>query len=274
MFEYDSSLPLESVLSPVEEHAKWTLHDLSYRGTQSPDVVQAWLIVPRGSNRYPFVTFLHGGAQDRSAFLGEAALFAESGTASLLIDLPQTRALPDFSHPDKDRAAFVQTVVGIRRGLDYLALRSDIDISRGALVGVSFGGSIGSMVAAADARVRAAVLTATPPRMSEFWRSSSHPEVVNIRRTLLSGEIERYTESAKDLDAIECLRRISHVRFFFQFGTDDELISEQQVQDFSLYVSDGNQFKMYESASHFEMFSNADIRQDRLLWLQNWVERA
>lgn len=274
MFEYDSSLPLEAVSSLVEEHAACSVHNLSYRLDKSPACVQAWLILPSGlnrsgSSRSPFVISLHGGVQDRNTFLAEATLLADIGIASLLIDLPQARAFPDFSHPDKDRAAFVQTVVSIRRGLDYLAIRPDIDPARGALVGVSFGGWIGSMVAAVDVRVKAAVLIATPPRMSEFWRSSDHPEVVSIRQKLLPGEIERYAEASKELNAIEFLSRTSKVRFFFQFGTGDEFVSEEQVRDFLPYAGGASRLTLYECDSHSAMLLHADARHDRLLWLQD-----
>ena len=272
MFEYDSSLSLETVSALAEKHANWNRYDVGYRLAESSGYVQAWLIVPSKSDRCPFVVFLHGGAQDRSAFLSEATLFADIGIASLLIDLPQARAFPDFSHPDADRNTFIQTVVDTRRGMDYLALRPDIDMGRGALIGISFGGSIGSMVAAADARVKAAVLVATVPRMSEFWRSSSHPHIVNIRRKLSPGEMERYAEASKELNAIEFLSSSSNVRFLFQFGADDEIVSEQQVREFLPYAAVDNRLNVYESASHYAMILNADARHDRLLWLKDQLQ--
>ena len=109
---------------------------------------------------------------------------AELGMASLLIDLPQARAFPDFSRPDQDRDRFAQTVITVRRSLDYLSLRADIDMCHGALVGFSFGAWIASIVAAVDARLKSAILIAGVPRMSEFWRTSLHPDVLRIREGL------------------------------------------------------------------------------------------
>jgi hypothetical protein len=77
---------------------------------------------------------------------------ADLGIASLLIDLPQARALPNFLHPEKDQATLVQTVLAVRRGMDCLALRSDIDMSRGAIIGFSFGVWIGSRSVGLDTR--------------------------------------------------------------------------------------------------------------------------
>src|ERR1700733_692396 len=122
LFDYDLSSPVEAISSLVERPIQDDLHDLSYRLPGGLEKGRAWLMVPRQSGPFPFVLALHGGGQDRDAFLAEAGLTAELGMASLLIDLPQARALPDFSRPDQDQEKFAQTVITVRRGLDYLAL--------------------------------------------------------------------------------------------------------------------------------------------------------
>jgi Alpha/beta hydrolase family len=269
LFEYDPASALEAISVLVEKPVESDLHDLSYRVTESSACAQAWVIVPSQSNSFPFVVFLHGGGQDRGAFLNEAFLLADRGIASLLIDLPQARALPNFLHPEKDQATLVQTVLAVRRGIDCLALRSDIDMSRGSIIGFSFGAWIGSMVAAVDARLGRAILTSGVPRMSEFWRASPHPDVAGIRDGLPSSAMERYVEASKPFDAIEHLRRCSRVRLFFQFGAEDELISQEYVREFLPYGIGDNHLKIYESASHYQMFFNPDARRDRLAWIQD-----
>jgi uncharacterized protein len=269
LFDYDSSIPLEAVSTLVEEHLQGKLHDLSYYLNDSSERAQAWLVLPRQSNVFPFVIYLHGGGQDRGAFLAEAYLLADLGIASLLMDLPQARAFPDFAHCERDRDAFVQTVASVRRGLDCLALRTDIDMGRGAIVGVSFGACIGSIVAAVDTRLKRAVLIAGVPHMSEFWRGSSHPNVVSIRQRLSPSIMEGYVEASKAFDAINYLPRCSSVCLFFQFGSGDEVISAEQVEEFSPYVFGENHLKIYDSVSHFEMFLNPKVRYDRLRWLQD-----
>jgi dienelactone hydrolase len=52
-----------------------------------------------------------------------------------------------------------QTVVDLRRGLDYLESRPDIDPDRVAIFGGSLGGWIGSILAAVDPRIKAAILS-------------------------------------------------------------------------------------------------------------------
>jgi cephalosporin-C deacetylase-like acetyl esterase len=172
-----------------------------------------------------------------------------------------------MSRRGQDR--FAKTVITVRRGVDYLSLRSDIDQTRGAIVGFSFGAWIGSIVAAVDTRRMGAVLIALVPRMSEFWRASSHPEVLHLREGLQPGIMDNYAERSKWLDASEYLQRRSNVPLFFQFGAGDEVISQEYVREFTLYACGTNQLKVYESGPHYEMFFNSEARRDRLFWLRH-----
>jgi pimeloyl-ACP methyl ester carboxylesterase len=52
-----------------------------------------------------------------------------------------------------------QSIVDLRRGMDYLESRSDIDPERIAIFGGSYGGWIGSILAAVDPRIRTAILS-------------------------------------------------------------------------------------------------------------------
>ena len=103
MFEYDQSSSIEANSSTVWTHIQGNLHELAYRLPESSEYARAWLIVPRQSGPSPFIVALHGGGQDRDAYLAEARLLADIGVASLLIDLPAARAFPNFSCPDEDR---------------------------------------------------------------------------------------------------------------------------------------------------------------------------
>lgn len=267
MFDYDSGTPLEMLSTPVGERFDGQLRDLSYR--VSEDRVQAWLIVPKIPTLSSYAVFLHGGGQERGAFLHEAYLLAEIGIASLLIDLPQARTFPQFSHPEEDLDTFYRTVVSVRRGIDCLACCSEIDETRGAIIGFSFGAWMGSIVAAVDQRVRAAVLTAVVLRMSEFWRTNVNPDVVPIRAGLPPGTIERYVRATRSIDVLEYLGKRKDLRLFFQLGSGDELVSQDSIGEFSSHSKGKNALRVYECSSHFELFLHPDARHDRLSWLQD-----
>lgn len=56
------------------------------------------------------------------------------------------------------RDMLVQTVVDLRRGIDYLETRKDIDPTRIGYAGFSMGGIIGTLVSAVDTRLQAPIL--------------------------------------------------------------------------------------------------------------------
>jgi hypothetical protein len=122
---------------------------------------------------------------------------------------------PNFSRPFEDQDRFARTVLTVRCGLDCLSFRPDIDICRGAIVGFSFGARIGATVSAVDARPRSAVLIASVPRMSEFWRASGHPDVVQVRHGFPPGIMDRYAQASKPFDASESLQRCTDIHSAF-----------------------------------------------------------
>lgn len=125
----------------------------------------------------------------------------------------------------------MQAVITVRRGLDCLSLRSDIDMSRGAIVGFSFGAWMRTIVAAVDGHLKRGHPDCWTSRMSEFWRASLNPEVVQVRTGLQPGVMNRYAETTKPHDASEYFRRCSSAPLFFQFGTGDEAISQEDVSE-------------------------------------------
>jgi cephalosporin-C deacetylase-like acetyl esterase len=264
-----SASPLEAVATLVEERTHGQLFDLSYRVDPSETRVSAWLIAPKAPVASSYVVFLHGGGQDRNAFIEEAYLFAGHGIASLLVDLPQARAFPQFAQPEEDLSTFHRTVVSVRHGVDFLVDHSEVDGYCGTIIGFSFGAWIGSIVAAADHRVKAAVLTAFVPRMSEFWRLNPHPDVARIRAGLAPETLARFATVTRPMDTLEHLRHRTDVRLLLQFGLGDEFVTEDEVREFLPYSAGNNLLRVYESGSHFQMFLDPVARRDRVAWLLN-----
>ncbi len=70
-----------------------------------------------------------------------------------------------------------QSVVDLRRGIDYLESRPDIDMNRVAIFGGSLGGWIGSILAAVEPRIKTAILSVPA---TEFVTEQTPPgQVIN-----------------------------------------------------------------------------------------------
>jgi cephalosporin-C deacetylase-like acetyl esterase len=154
VYDYDSSAPLDVQEVKSEQKDGATVHDLSYAGPNGR--ITAFYIVPGGDGPFPAVLFMPGAPGARYTFYSEAIELAHRGIASVLPDPPYARPpiedVVDFTPADKD--TIVQEVVEMRRAIDFLVSRGEVDPSRLGYVGFSWGGSLGADVAAVERRGR------------------------------------------------------------------------------------------------------------------------
>jgi dienelactone hydrolase len=101
-----------------------------------------------------------GSNQPPESFRLMALELARRGAIALVVDQSQTRPghTPLFSFTSAEGDEFVQTVVDVRRAVDVLAARPDIDPQRFAFWGFSHGAFIGGILAGVERRVASYVL--------------------------------------------------------------------------------------------------------------------
>jgi cephalosporin-C deacetylase-like acetyl esterase len=68
----------------------------------------------------------------------------------------------------EDRAMYIRQVIELRRALDLLASRPEVDATRLALVGHDYGAMHGIIAAAFDSRVRTGVFIAAAPSFHDW----------------------------------------------------------------------------------------------------------
>src|SRR6266571_4039009 len=212
-FTYDSSPPFDIQDKIIQETSDFTIYDLTYASPKGGRV-PAYLVVPKGKGPFAAVLFGHYGLGTRSEFIPEAKFYAKAGAVSLLPDYPWDRPEPwhksvdHFDKPELDRDAYVQTVVDLRRGIDLLLARNDVDPKRLAYVGQSYGAQWGSILSAVDKRMKASVLMAGVAETADlFLRNNQDPNLVVLRKSQPPGQLEKYVQVTSDLDA---LHFISH----------------------------------------------------------------
>src|SRR5207244_9113043 len=101
--------------------------------------------------------------RNRKEFLDEAIALAPAGVVSLLTDGPIARpGHVESKDPlnEQDIADLVQQVVDMRRGVDLLQARRDVDPKRVAYVGHSYNAVAGAILSGVERRLKAFVLMA------------------------------------------------------------------------------------------------------------------
>jgi len=224
-FDYDHKQSLDIQETTRYERPGCTVVDLTY-ATPKGGRVPAFLVIPKGTGPFAAILFGHWGGGNRTEFLPEAELYAQVGVVSLLPDYPWDRPEPwhralSFA-PDSDKESYVQAAVDMRRGLDLLLVRSDVDARRVAYVGHSYGAQWGAILAAVDRRFKTAILVGGTPTLRDVFEG---PPTAEFRKRLKPGQLEKYLDVNRPLDAINFVGLAAPIPLFFQFATFEQNFS-------------------------------------------------
>lgn len=275
MFDYDRTLPLDVKVVEGEDRNGVRIHDISYRSPKGGRV-SAYLVAPSGKRRrkYAGVIFMHSRPGSRNNFLDEALSLAKAGAVSLLIDAPFSRAAgskrdfdPTVTKPGADRDIYVQTVVDLRRGVDLLVSRPDVDPKRIGFVGHSYGAHTGAVLAGVERRIKAYVIMAGAPSLTEFLRTSTLPAIVKTRDSLTKEQQESYFNTLADVDPINYIGHATPSALFFQFGRTDAYPTEEQARLYSERASSPKLVKFYDAGHAL----NDEAKRDRAEWLKEQI---
>ena len=274
MFDYDRSLPLDVKEIGGEDRNGVRIHDISYQSPKGGRVT-AYLIVPSGQRRkLAGVVFMHSRPGSRKNFLDEALSLAKVGAVSLLIDAPFSRAGeskrefdPTVTKPEADRDIYIQTVVDLRRGVDLLISRSDVDPKRIGFVGHSYGAHTGAVLAGVEKRIRAYVIMAGAPSLTEFLRTSMLPAIVKTRDSLTKEQQEMYFDTLADVDPINYIGHAAPAALFLQFGKTDGYPTEEKAKFYSEKASEPKLVKFYDAGHAL----NDEAKHDRAAWLREQI---
>ena len=255
-FDYDSSAPLDvkEVKSEVKDGA--VVHDITYAGPEGR--IDAFLVTPQGDGPYPAVEFMPGAPGAKYTFYTEAIELAKAGVVSLLPNPPYARPpIEDvvvFEPSDKD--GIVQEVKEMRRGIDVLVSRPEVDPSRLGYVGFSWGASLGGILSAVERRVHSFVLMSLVPHLSADMRKLAEEQGVE-------GDLAAYEEAMQPIDAINYLPHAAPSAVFMQAGEQDTRPSPEDTQEAFAATSDPKKLQMYDT----EHDLNAQAKADARAWL-------
>jgi pimeloyl-ACP methyl ester carboxylesterase len=219
-FDYQRQ-PIRVAEHGVTRQGGALVHDISY-SAPGQDPVSAYLVTPVRHGTFAGAIFLHWLSEEpnanRTQYLDEAVALAGGGRGLVSL-LPQLE-FPFAFGPvgdKRDKDSVVKQVVQLRRGLDLLQARHDVDDSRVAVVGHDYGAMFGSLMAAVDRdRVRAEVLTAADATFGNWF---------SVFFLGLEGDADTaYRALLAPLDPIVYVAHAPAGGILFQYATDDFFI--------------------------------------------------
>ena len=275
-FDYDSHAGLEMRETDVHKRDKVRLIELNYAGA-SGDRVPAYLLIPPGGGPFPAIIWGHwlkkgSPLANKDEFLEEAVALARSGVVSLLIDAPQVRhewveakgdAGPLEAAKQQSEAA-VHQVTDLRRGIDLLYGRPDVDRKRIAYVGHSWDAHVGAILAGVESRICCFVLMASGYADEEEAFASKDPErMAQIKQVGADNVHEYFREYAWD-DPVYFLGHTDRESIFLQFASGDGISKETAQRYLDRFSSKDKKMEFYDAPHAL----NAVARLDRDRWLQ------
>jgi cephalosporin-C deacetylase-like acetyl esterase len=272
-FDYDRKSPLDIKEIGVEERDGVIVHDLTYASPKGGRV-PAYLVVPAGTGPFAAILFGHWAmdgspTRNRTEFLEEATAFAHAGAVSLLIDAPFVR--PGFipqQDPLSPQQAEVelQQILDLRRGVDLLLSRSDVDPKRVAYVGHSFDAGMGGILSGVEKRIKTFVLMAGLLSVTDTVLSDD-TGMVKFRQATGEQKVREYLQTYSWLDPAYYIAHAAPASLLLQHARVDGHAGEGQARHFLALASAPKELKIYEATHAL----NAQARRDRYDWLRRQI---
>lgn len=205
----DPGGPLDVRGRVVAATPAYELELISFRGAGGRTVA-AYLSVPRRRGRHPGVVFLTGSGGSMLDFVPIELSFAERGGVGLSIQQPV------------NAKSWAPLVVNVRRALDVLAARSDVDPKRLGVSGLSLGAETAAIVAGVDPRPHVFDLMSTRgrPIVLRYLRKA-HGDTFFVQNAL-SDEVIPRPQLMSTIRAIKAVHAPLRVRWYPTHHTLDE----------------------------------------------------
>ncbi len=203
------------------------------------------------------VVLVHGSGSDRSSGVTELRLLAGDGFGILAFDLPghgESDGAVTFGLPPAD---------AVQSAVDLVVKRPDVHDARVGVAGFSYGGAVVARAAAADCRMRAVALIATPADAVEQTRAEYAP----YGRAAQMGAFAVYSLRGIDLTGerpVDYVGKIASRPLLIIGGAEDTTVPLDQTRKLYAAAGEPKQFVIMPHGAHGR-FAESDSSYSRTL---------
>lgn len=219
-YAYDQAIPLRDSLSLLKDTTDFKLYHISYQSVHQKKV-SGLLSLPKISpSPLPVVILMHGLGDNKNvdyvAYGND--LFLKNGYAVLRIDFSEHGErkgdFHDFSLTGKykywSRDIIIQTVFDLRRAVDFIETREELDAQRIGYYGISLGGITGTIFCGIDNRIKVPIVALAGGQLNLLY------------------EKEALTKEAKDfvsiIEPLNFVKKIAPRPFLMLNAKNDEIV--------------------------------------------------
>src|SRR5256885_11622855 len=247
-FDYDQKAPLNLKQIGVQRRATATVYDITYDSPKG-GVVPAYLVVPKGRGPFAAVVWGHwcwqnSSMRNRKEFLDEAVAMAQTRLGLLFTDHPMSRpGYVPIKDPFDERNAteFVQQIIDMRRGVDLLTARRDVDQTRIGFVGHSCNAAVGALLSGLDRRFKAFVLMAGTTT-DKVWQNTK--DFQEFRQKMGPEKVDAFLAKYSYLDQGNFVSHAAPAVILLQYGSREKFLNADRARQYAAVVSEPKQLKI------------------------------
>jgi dienelactone hydrolase len=249
LYRYDRAAPLNIQQKQMETRGGYKLYSIQFA---LPKVgrMSGFLVAPDRPGRKPAIIWMHSSGPIQ--FLGDAVLMARAGAVSLLVG--QAEDTPGGT-AEKARDQQIIDIIGLRRAADVLQAREDVDPSRLAFVGHSYGAMMGAVAVSIDDRFRAAVFEVGLLGMSIHIGTSPGEWATGVRKQL-GPALPHFLEVISVVDTKNYIGHAPGIPKLFQSAWYDPGVPHKDAEDFFQAATGPKEFKWYDSGHDVDDLSS------------------
>jgi uncharacterized protein len=263
---YDAGAPLDVREEKRLRDGGVTVIEMSYASPLGGRV-PAILFVPDGTGSFAGLVLMHGSGGDRRSEAPVARSYARLGAVAITISSPSARpahkGIPPFVFEGQDRSEQIQLIVDLRRAVDLLVSRPDVDPDRLAYRGVSYGGAMGGLFAAVENRLKGYVLEVGDGGLVNHFAGAWIEGMPEKARTA-------WLSSMWPIEPIHFVRYAAPAALLYQNGTQDAMVPPVDALRYQQAGSEPKTVLWYDSGHALWGRSPQSFR-DQAAWLAKAV---
>jgi pimeloyl-ACP methyl ester carboxylesterase len=148
----------------------------------------------------------------------------------------------------------------MRRGVDLLLARKDIDPKRVAYVGHSYNAVVGAILSGLDKRFKAFVLMAAT--MSDEITMKT-PEYQDYRQKVGPEKFDAFVAKYAWTDQGKYVSHAAPAIVFLQYAAQEKFLTPDRARQYAAVVTEPKRFKLYDAPHAL----NAEARRERIAFL-------
>ncbi|HEY0928914.1 MAG TPA: alpha/beta fold hydrolase [Gemmatimonas sp.] len=267
LFRHDSAAPLAIVTEPVASlDTGITMQRISY-ASRGGDRASGVIAVPNTAGPHPAVLLLHGlpgNAEQAMRAVGYS--HARRGAIVLSIDAPWARrgSLPSFTV--QDSVDQVQLIHDLRRAVDLLRQRSDVDPKRIAYVGGSYGGAMGTLFLSVEDRIAAGILFVPDGGMVDHMTNRDGSPARPLAELPATAQA-RWLAAMRPIEPIRFANQIRTPALLVQNGRRDQYVSTEDAEALHRALPQHTTVEWYDSGHGLPSTAS----QSRHAWLAKQI---